>query len=257
MIRSQLDRVRVVLVDTSHPGNIGAVARAMWTMGLEHLSLVRPKHFPSADATARAAGADALLYHAHVCDSLEQALSDCVWVVGTTVRSRHLELPALTPRAFAARAVEETRHGHVALVFGREQAGLSNQELDLCQAVASIATNPDFSSLNLAAAVQIFTYELQRAFCHGAGGGDGARGRDAPPGGDASGVPTAAQLEGLYTHLEQALTDIGYLDPRAPKLLMRRLRRLYGRARPDRAELNILRGILAATQRLAGDKNSR
>jgi TrmH family RNA methyltransferase len=246
MTGSKLEGVRVVLVDTSHPGNIGAVARAMWAMGLARLSLVRPKRFPSAEATARAAGADALLYHAEVCDSLETALADCTWVVGTSVRSRRLQLPRLTARSFAARAVEEARHGQVALVFGREQTGLSNQELDQCQAVASVATNPDFNSLNLAAAVQVFSYELQLAFCDGTPG-------SAPGSSDnGAGTTTAAELEGLYTHLEQALTDIGYYDRRAPKLLMRRLRHLYGRARPDRAELNILRGILTASQRAAG-----
>ena len=248
---SKLEAVRVVLVDTSHPGNIGAVARAMWAMGLQRLSLVRPKRFPSADATARAAGADALLYHADVCDSLEHALADCAWVVGTSVRSRRLELPRLTPRGFAARAVEEVRRGQVALVFGREQTGLSNQELDQCQAVASVATNPDFNSLNLAAAVQVFTYELQLAFCGCARG-------SAPGSSDnGAGATTAAELEGLYTHLEQALADIGYYDPQSPKLLMRRLRQFYGRARPDRAELNILRGILAASQRAAGKSHGR
>ena len=248
---SKLEAVRVVLVDTSHPGNIGAVARAMWAMGLQRLSLVRPKRFPSADATARAAGADALLYHADVCDSLEHALADCAWVVGTSVRSRRLELPRLTPRGFAARAVEEVRRGQVALVFGREQTGLSNQELDQCQTVASVATNPDFNSLNLAAAVQVFTYELQLAFCGCARG-------SAPGSSDnGAGATTAAELEGLYTHLEQALADIGYYDPQSPKLLMRRLRQFYGRARPDRAELNILRGILAASQRAAGKSRGR
>ncbi len=248
---SKLEAVRVVLVDTSHPGNIGAVARAMWAMGLQRLSLVRPKRFPSADATVRAAGADALLYHADVCDSLEHALADCAWVVGTSVRSRRLELPRLTPRGFAARAVEEARRGQVALVFGREQTGLSNQELDQCQAVASVATNPDFNSLNLAAAVQVFTYELQLAFCGCARG-------SAPGSSDnGAGATTAAELEGLYTHLEQALADIGYYDPQSPKLLMRRLRQFYGRARPDRAELNILRGILAASQRAAGKSRGR
>lgn len=245
MIQSQLESVRIVLVDTSHPGNIGAAARAMWNMGLQCLTLVRPKQFPSAEATARAAGADALLYHARVCATLEAALADCAWVVGTTARSRHLELPSLTPHRFAVRAREETRLGQVALVFGREQAGLSNQELDLCQAVASIPANPEFGSLNLAAAVQIFTYELQLAFTEGSQGDCGPRSDDPA---DAA---TTAELEGLYAHLEQALTDIGYYDPKAPKLLMRRLRRLYARARPDRAELNILRGILAATQRAA------
>ncbi len=251
MTWSKLDRVRIVLVEPSHPGNIGAVARAMWAMGLARLSLVRPKCFPSAEATARAAGADALLYDADVCATLEQALADCVWVVGTTARSRHLEHPRLTPRGFAARAVEETRHGQVALVFGREQTGLSNQELDQCQAAASIATNPDFGSLNLAAAVQVFTYELQLGFC------DATPASGEPPFDEGAGVTTTAELEGLYTHLEQALTDVGYYDPQAPKLLMRRLRRLYGRARPDRTELNILRGILAATQRAAGKSRDR
>lgn len=242
---SNLDRVRVVLVDTSHPGNIGAVARAMLTMGLISLSLVRPKRFPCADATARAAGADAILYAAGVFDTLEEALADCVWVVGTTVRSRHLELPRLTPDEFAADALQQCRHGQVALVFGREQSGLSNEELDQCQAIASIAANPEFGSLNLAAAVQVFGYELQRAF--------NAPGEDAVVAACGDGAPaaTAAELEGFYAHLGQALADIGYYDPEQPKLLMRRLRRLYARARPDRAELNILRGILAAAQRSA------
>jgi TrmH family RNA methyltransferase len=245
MNRSRLDRIRVVLVDTSHPGNIGAVARAMWAMELRDLTLVRPKHFPSAEATARAAGADGLLYHATLRDTLEDAVADCTWVVGTTVRSRHLSLPRLAPRAFAARAVEEADRGPVALVFGREQTGLSNEELDLCQAVACIGTNPAFSSLNVAAAAQVFAYELRLAAA-----GDAPRdSADTDTGGEAA---TAAEMEGLYGHLEQALTDIGYHDPESPRLLMRRLRLLYGRARPDRAELNILRGILAATRRAAG-----
>ena len=248
MVSARLDRVRVVLVDTSHPGNIGAAARAMRAMGLARLSLVRPKDFPSAEATARAAGADGLLHKSDVFDSLEQALADCVWVVGTTVRNRRLELAQWSPRGFAERAFKETQQGQVALVFGREQAGLSNQELDLCQGVASIATDVDFSSLNVAAAVQVFAYELRLAFSDGAGEPDAPLCDD-----DEDTAPaTADQLEGLYAHLEQTLTAIGYYDPKAPKLLMRRLRRLYARARPDRAELNILRGILAATQRASG-----
>ena len=246
MIASQLERVRVVLVDTSHPGNIGAVARAMWTMGLTRLSLVRPKRYPSAEATARAAGADGLLYDAPVLDSLDAALADCTWVVGTTVRSRHLQLPRLSPREFAARAVEEANRGEVALVFGREQTGLSNEELDQCQAVASIASNPQFGSLNVAAAVQVFAYELRVSAT------DAARRPIGPSSAEGARAPTSAEMEGLYTHLEQALADIGYFNPDHPKLLMRRLRQLYARARPDRAELNILRGILAATQRVAG-----
>lgn len=250
MTGSKLDRVRVVLVDTSHPGNIGAVARAMWTMGLTRLALVRPKRYPSAEATARAAGADGLLYGAQVFDSLDQAIAECSWVVGTTVRSRHLELSRLTPRSFAARAVEEVRDGQVALVFGREQTGLSNDELERCQAVASIACNPEFGSLNVAAAVQIFAYELRLA------SSDAVRHAGDSSSGGAGRAPTSAELEGLYAHMEEALADIGYYDPEQPKLLMRRLRRLYARARPDGAELNILRGILAATQRAAGKGNA-
>lgn len=251
MVASKLDRVRVVLVDTSHPGNIGAAARAMLAMGLGHLSLVRPKRFPCAEATARAAGADGILYEAAIFDSLGEALADCVWVVGTTVRSRHLELPRLTPRDFAARAANEADHGPVALVFGREQTGLSNEELDQCQAIASIPANPQFGSLNLAAAVQVFAYELRLAF------DDEPIGVSASPAHETAPAATAAELEGLYVHLERALADIGYYDPDQPKLLMRRLRRLYGRARPDRAELNILRGILAAAQRAAGKSEDR
>jgi len=250
MNATDLDRVRVVLVDTSHPGNIGAVARAMRTMGLSRLALVRPKRFPSADATARAAGADAVLYEASAFDSLSEALADCVWVVGTTVRSRHLELPRLTPRSFAVRACRESAQGSVALVFGREQTGLSNEELDQCRAVASIDTDPHFGSLNLAAAVQVFCYELRLAFCDESMASVSSQPEDAN-------APTSAELEGLYAHLERALTDIDYYDPDQPKLLMRRLRRLYARAQPDRSELNILRGILAATQRAAAKTRDR
>lgn len=242
-----LDRVRVVLVDTSHPGNIGAVARAMRTMGLMRLALVRPKQFPSAEATARAAGADELLYDAAVFESLDDALADCVWVVGTTVRSRHLELPRLDPRGFAARAVHESAAGPVALVFGREQTGLSNKELDRCQAIASIDADPRFGSLNLAAAAQVFFYELRLAF--------GERTQKSEViGCEVVDAPTSLELEGLYAHLERTLTDIGYYNPEHPKLLMRRLRQLYARAQPDRSELNILRGILSATQRAAGKR---
>lgn len=242
MAANRLDRMRLVLVDTSHPGNIGAVARAMWAMELADLALVRPKRFPSADATARAAGADALLYHARICDSLEEAVADCTWVVGTTARGRHLEQPRFAPREFALRAMGEAVGGRVALVFGREQTGLTNEELDLCQAVACIDTNAAFSSLNVAAAAQIFAYELRLA------AGDGTPARAAP----AEPAATTAELEGFYAHLEQTLTDIGYHNPQSPKLLMRRLRHLFARARPDRAEINILRGILAAALKAAG-----
>lgn len=241
-----LSRLRVVLVETSHPGNIGAVARAMHAMGLARLHLVRPARFPSAEATARAAGADEVLYRAECRETLDAALADCAWVVGTSARERRLEWPRLTPREWAEQAVGEAERGEIALVFGREQWGLTNEELDRCHAVARIDTDPGFRSLNVAAAVQIFAYELRCALAARAGTAPDER---RAPRDDAV---SAAELEGLYAHLEQALADIDYFDPDAPKLLMRRLRRLLGRARLDRAELNILRGILTAAQRAAG-----
>ncbi len=229
-------RLRVVLVGTTHPGNIGAAARAMKTMGLERLYLVSPERFPCAEATARAAGADDLLAAAVCCDSLAEAVSDCAWAVGTSARSRHIAWPTLDPEGCARQAIAGTADGEVALVFGRERSGLSNAELDLCQAVVHIPTNPAFSSLNLASAVQILAYELSRA---------GAREPVAPTVEEPA--ASVEEMERFYVHLEEALRSIGYLDPRAPKLLMRRMRRLYGRARPLESEVSILRGILSAT----------
>ena len=242
MEETLLGGIRVVLVQTSHPGNIGAVARAMKTMSLSHLCLVEPKRFPCAEATARAAGADDILYHARVFDTFEEALAGCHWVAGTSARARHIGWPELSPREFAGRALAQVANGDVALVFGREQWGLTNAELDRCQALVRIPANPLFNSLNLASAVQVLAYELQAAWdaalpmTDSAGGGE---------------IVGAQDLEGLYGHLEQALEDIGYYDPEKPKKLMRRLRRLFHRIELERSELNILRGILSAAQHKA------
>jgi len=238
-----LSRVRVVLVATSHPGNIGAAARAMKTMGMERLVLVRPRGFPCAEASARAAGADDLLYSAALCNSLAEAVAECTWVVGTTARARHLGWKSLDPRTFATRAMSEARRGEVALVFGRERSGLSNAELDLCHAKVSIPTAATFSSLNLAAAVQVLSYELRRA----------TLADEAPleANSDAERPASVAELEGFYAHLRDTVTEIGYLDPDSPKLLMRRLRRLFNRVQPEHVEINILRGILTAVQKKA------
>ncbi len=233
-------RIRIVLVGTTHPGNIGAAARAMKTMGLERLYLVSPERFPCAEATARAAGADDLLQAAVCCDNLAEALADCAWAVGTSARSRHIAWRTLDPESCAREAIAGTTEGEVALVFGRERAGLSNAELDLCQAVVHIPTNLDFSSLNLASAVQIMTYELSRV---------GTETLPAAPARDP--VASVEDMERFYVHLEEALLAIGYLNPQAPKRLMRRMRRLYGRARPLESELSILRGILTDTLRKA------
>ncbi|MDO9370991.1 MAG: tRNA (cytosine(32)/uridine(32)-2'-O)-methyltransferase TrmJ [Gammaproteobacteria bacterium] len=232
-----LSSIRIVLVNTSHPGNIGACARAMKTMGLSALTLVQPKIFPSAEAVARAAGAEDILDNASVCDSLEQALSGCVLVIGSSARARTIEWPLLTPRACAARLVQEAAHAPVALVFGREHSGLSNEELDRCHFLTRIPANPDFASLNIASAVQVFAYEIFLA--HGA---PLRAAEDHSPVG-------AEQMELFYAHLEQVLVQTGFLNPRIPKKLMRRLRRLFNRARPDQNEMNILRGMLTEVAR--------
>jgi TrmH family RNA methyltransferase len=236
-----MTELSIVLVGTSHPGNIGAVARAMKTMGLRRLLLVNPQRFPSADATARAAGADDVLHESGVFADLGEALVGHDWVVATSARRRHLDWLALGPREFAARVASGSMQ-RVAVVFGRESSGLSNEELDLCHAVIRIPTDPDFRSLNVASAVQLVGYEL---LMHGV---------PAPPASDRP--PAAApvsheEMEGLYRHLFDALCDIGYVDASEPRYVMRRLRRMLGRTRPDRAELNILRGILQAAQRAA------
>ncbi len=254
-----LANVRIVLVAPTHPGNVGAVARAMRTMGLRDLWLVRPRRFPSAEATERAAGAFEVLDRARVVDELAEALAECRWAVAATARPRRLEWEVLDPAAAAGELVRRAPAGPVAAVFGRESKGLSNEEVDQCQAVLRIPTDPDFRSLNVAAAVQIQAYEIARAAA-AAAAGEEAGGAPPPPGaergkgapGDGSGAVTVADLERLYGHCARALADIGYLDPARPRLLMRRLRRLVARAGLEREELDLLRGILTAAQRAAG-----
>ena len=245
---SPLRRLRIVLVEPTHPGNIGAAARAMKTMGLERLCLVAPARFPSAEATARAAGADDVLHGARVVESVDEALAGCGLVLGTTARTRRIEWPVIDVREGACRAVTHAAKTPVAVVFGRERSGLTNAEIDKCHTLIRIPAATRFSSLNVAAAVQIVGYEMRLA-AYGASVAPAAP--QAPP-------ATADELEGFYRHLEETLVRIGYLDPAAPKLLMRRLRRLFSRAEPDRAEINILRGILtAATRALAGASSEK
>jgi tRNA (cytidine32/uridine32-2'-O)-methyltransferase len=229
--------IRIVLVETTHPGNIGAVARAMKTMGLGQLYLVRPKRFPHADCTARASGADDLLAAARVCADLPEALAGCRLVVGTSARRRSVAWPELEPRACAGRLWTEAAAGPVALVFGRESSGLTNQELARCHYLTRVPTDPAFSSLNLAAAVQLYAYELRLAEL-----------ADQPAPGPAREVAGAEQLDGLLGHLETTLLEIGFATPGQSTRLMRRLRRLFNRARPDQEEINILRGMLSAAQ---------
>ena len=231
--------IRIVLVGTTHPGNIGACARAMKNMGVTELVLVNPRHFPHDEATARASGADDVLENARVVATLGEAIADCVYAAGASARSRAIDWPFLEPRECAARLREENTRGTVAVVFGPEKSGLSNADLDLCDVLLTIPTNPGFSSLNLAMAVQVITYELCLAR------------REAPAEAPEPDTPpaTSEELEYFYAHLEQVLKDIRFLDPDNPRTLMRRLRRLFIRARLDKNEVNILRGILTAVER--------
>ena len=231
--------IRIVLVGTTHPGNIGAVARAMKNMGLTDLALVNPKKFPHAKATARASGAVDVLQDATVVDSLQDAILDCIFVAGASARPRSLSWPTMEPRDCAAKLVQHSTDGVVAAVFGPEKSGLSNSDLDYCDTLLTIPTDPDFSSLNLAMAVQVFTYELRLA---GIDGTPPHYEHDAP-------LATADEMEYFYTHLNEVMVRVGFLDEANPRHLMRRLRRLFIRAQVDKNEINILRGILAAVDR--------
>lgn len=243
--------VRIVLVDTSHPGNIGATARAMKTMGLTDLALVRPRHFPDAEATARATGADDVLAAARVHDDLVAAIADCAWVVGASARLRTVALPIVDPRAAAGEVWQRLAAGNrVAILMGPEQSGLTNEDLARCQQLVNIPTSPDFGSLNLAMAVQVLCYELRMA----APERQPAEG----PASDAR-LATAAEIEGLHGHLERVLTASGFLHPEHQRQVKLKLRRIFHKATLDENELSILRGALTSldpTKRSYGPRSS-
>lgn len=227
------DNIRVVLCQTSHPGNIGSAARAMKTMGLKHLYLVKPDKFPDAHATALSTGAADLLESAIVTETLSEALTGCAFAIGLSARKRNLSHQLVNAREAALEASKIASSQPVALVFGTEMSGLSNAELDCCQMLAMIPANPEYTSLNLAAAVQVLCYELRMAILDGKL--DHA---------EATELATNDAVEGFYTHLEDTLLKIGYLNPNAPKKLMERIRRIYARTRLEKEEVNLLRGIL-------------
>jgi tRNA/rRNA methyltransferase len=234
-----LNNIRIVLSHTSHPGNIGAAARAMKTMGLERLYLVNPKAFPDSVADARAAGASDVLENAQVCATLDEALAGTVLAVAVTARRRDLSHEMLSAHQAASRMIELAAQGEVALLFGTEMSGLSNAELDKCQLLVTIPANPEFTSLNLASAVQILAYELRMAFL-------GAR---ETPAAKAMEAASFEDVERFYQHLERTMIDTGFLDPACPGRLMQRLRRLFARARPEKEEVSILRGILTSVEK--------
>ena len=229
--------VRIVLVDTSHPGNIGATARAMKTMGLSELALVRPKHFPSEEATARAAGADDVLAQAAVHATLASAIADCGWVVGASARLRTIALPIVDPREAARRIWQRLPGSRAAVVLGPEQSGLTNEDLARCQELVHIPAVPEFSSLNLAMAVQVLCYELRMA----------APSRPPPEEPESDGRPaTGAELEGLHEHLERLLTESGFLHREHQRQVKLKLRRIFHKAALDHNEVAILRGALTS-----------
>jgi len=230
---AQLSDIRIVLVETSHPGNIGAAARAMMTMGLQHLALVAPKEFPHPEATALASNAATLLDQAQLYPTLAAAIADCTLVFATSARTRHHNWQVVTPRECAAETAATPKGEKVAVVFGREKFGLTNDELGLCQRLVHIPANPAYNVLNLAAAVQLLAYELRLALA-------AAPAEELEPG-----VSNEA-MEDLYRELERLITRSGFLDPENPRKLMRRLRCLFNRARPDANEYNILRGMFAS-----------
>ena len=233
------DRIRIVLVATSHPGNIGAAARAMLTMGLTRLVLVQPKRFPDPEATAMASGATAVLDAARIVGSLDEALAGCVLTVGLSARPREFAGRVLPARAAAAAALANAAHGDVGIVFGGEMSGLSNDELARCALVATIPANAAYASLNLAAAVQVLAYELRVA---ATGDAVWRAPRFAPAAHD--------EVEALFAHGERTLTAMRFLNPERPKRLLPRLRRLFARAGLEKEEVNILRGILARVDEL-------
>jgi tRNA/rRNA methyltransferase len=230
-----LSRVAVVLVRTSHPGNIGAAARAMKTMGLADLVLVAPRHFPHAEATALAAGAADVLERARVVETLPEALADRVLAVGFSARGRDLSHPVRDWRSAAPGAIEATADGPVALVFGNETSGLTNDELLACQRHATIPADPAYPSLNLAAAVQVACYELALA-------ASAFRAPERPPRARATG----ADLEALHARLRKLLLESGFLDPRVPGRAEERMRRLVARLDLEAEEVAILHGMLEA-----------
>lgn len=232
-----LTKIRIVLVETSHPGNIGSVARAMKTMGLRDLCLVKPHFFPHPDATALAAGADDLLMQAGVVSSLDEAIAPCQLVLGLTARPRSIEWPSLVPREAADMVAREAEIDRIAFVFGREQSGLSNDELARCHHAVTIPADPQYSSLNLAAAVQIICYEL---FQHAP---LAAPRVESAPG---TRYVTADDMEGFFDHCAEAMQHVGFFDAGNPQIVMRRLRRLFSRTRLDENEHNIWRGFFRA-----------
>ena len=241
--KASFQNVRFVLVGTAQPGNIGGAARAIKNMGFSDLVLVQPEIFPSDRARWRAAGAKDVLQNTRAVDSFAEAIADCHLIIGTSARERRIPWPLVNPRLCGEKVASEvsgdSKH-QVALVFGREDAGLTNEELQRCHLHVHIPTNPDYSSLNLCAAVQVLAYEARMALLEASGElKDIEQEWDTPP-------AKSEDLENLLVHLEQTMINTGFLDPEVPRQTMTRMRRMFGRIRPDQSEVAILRGLLSS-----------
>lgn len=237
-----LQKIRTVLIHNSHPGNVGASARAMKNMGLSQLYLVAPKKFPAPEATALAASAEDVLNAAKVVETLPEALQGCDFICGVSARSRNLAWPMYTPRKMTEKVISVLQHssGDIALLYGSEQHGLTNEHLSFCHAQVCIPSNPEYASLNVSQAVQILSYELWLAFLAVENAEDEKENFE----------PASFEaMAGFYQQLETTVIQIGFLDPQQPGRLMPRLKRLFARARPDKIELNLLRGILTTLQK--------
>lgn len=244
-----LSNIRIVLVSTSHPGNIGSAARAMKTMGLSQLYLVSPKKYPHSIAIDLAAGADDILEQAIVVDSLSEAIKGCQLVIGASARPRGIDLPGLTARQCGERVASEVANSQIALIFGREHAGLTNEELLNCNYHAAINSNPEYSSLNLAQAVQVLSYECRVSYL-----AQESLENKAPSHDVSAELATSGEVNSFYQHLNEVLIAIDFLKPSNPKKLTQRLHRLFNRARLEKLEVNILRGILSNMQRIITNK---
>lgn len=255
------DNIRIVMINTSDSGNVGAAARALKTMGFSRLYLVDPQDYPSGKATARASGASDVLHNAVVTETFEEAVADCQLVVGTSARLRSIPIPVMQPREFTHLLATEPDASEIAIVFGRENSGLNNEELRRCHYHISIPGNPDYSVLNVASAVQLICYELRLALVEGVATqvhGD-ATGEhhmllsrtewDAP-------ISSKREMELFFEHMEQTLLDIKFYDPDHPRQILTRVRRLFSRTRLDRLEMNMMRGILARVQQVAVTSSS-
>ncbi|NOF40331.1 tRNA (cytosine(32)/uridine(32)-2'-O)-methyltransferase TrmJ [Vibrio cholerae] len=236
-----LERVKVVLVGTTHSGNIGSAARAMKVMGLSQMVLVDPQCQVDAQAIALAAGASEIALNAQIYPTLEAAVADCGLVVGTSARSRTLEWPMLEPGECGEKLISEANQHSVAMVFGRERTGLTNEELQLCQYHVCVPANPEYSSLNLAMAVQLLSYEVRMAYL--------AMQQSSQSSTLQEEYPRHQELERFYAHLEQVIMQTEFISAQQPGQVMNKLRRMFTRARPEAQEINILRGILTSVQK--------